>query len=50
MTSAFGLDLAKSFAYDAIGNLISKSDVGNYSYPAAGQPFPHTAPDLGERR
>jgi len=24
---------AKSFAYDAIGNLTSKSDVGSYSYP-----------------
>jgi hypothetical protein len=27
---------AKTFAYGAIGNLLSKSDVGNYSYPLAG--------------
>jgi RHS Repeat len=26
----------KTFAYDAIGNLLSKSDVGNYTYPLAG--------------
>ncbi len=28
----------KTFAYSAIGNLISKSDVGTYSYPSPGQP------------
>ncbi len=26
----------KTFAYDPIGNLLSKSDVGNYTYPASG--------------
>ena len=25
--------LVKTFAYSAIGNLLSKSDVGTYSYP-----------------
>jgi RHS repeat-associated protein len=33
--------LSKTFAYDPIGNLLSKSDVGNYSYPAPGSPQPH---------
>ena len=33
--------LSKTFAYDPIGNLLSKSDVGNYSYPAPGSPRPH---------
>jgi hypothetical protein len=33
--------LVKSFAYNAIGNLTAKSDVGTYTYPAAGQPRPH---------
>jgi RHS repeat-associated protein len=33
--------LAKTFAYNAIGNLLSKSDVGTYSYPPAGSPQPH---------
>ena len=31
----------KQFAYDPIGNLLSKSDVGNYSYPLAGSALPH---------
>jgi hypothetical protein len=31
---------------NAIGNLISKSDVGTYSYPAAGQPFPHAVSSI----
>ena len=33
--------LVKTFAYNAIGNLTAKSDVGTYTYPAAGQPRPH---------
>jgi RHS repeat-associated protein len=35
------MPLVKTFAYNAIGNLTSKSDVGTYSYPASGQPRPH---------
>ena len=31
----------KNFTYDSIGNLLTKSDVGSYSYPAPGQPRPH---------
>ena len=33
--------LVKSFSYSAIGNLLSKSDVGNYSYAPPGSPLPH---------
>ncbi len=33
--------LVKTFAYNAIGNITCKSDVGTYSYPAPGQPRPH---------
>jgi len=33
--------LVKSFSYNAVGNLTLKSDVGTYTYPAAGQPRPH---------
>jgi RHS repeat-associated protein len=33
--------LVKNFAYDSIGNLLTKSDVGNYTYPAPGQARPH---------
>jgi RHS repeat-associated protein len=33
--------LVKNFAYDSIGNLLTKSDVGSYAYPAPGQPRPH---------
>jgi RHS repeat-associated protein len=40
-TATVGLDVAKTVTYDTIGNIRSKSDVGTYSYPAAGQPFPH---------
>lgn len=32
---------AKSVTYDMLGNITSKSDVGTYSYPAAGAPLPH---------
>ena len=41
LTSAtIGVDIAKTFSYDPIGNLLSKSDVGAYSYPAAGPALP----------
>jgi len=33
--------LVKTFSYSAIGNLLSKSDVGTYSYPSAGSALPH---------
>lgn len=33
--------LVKNFSYSAIGNLLSKSDVGNYSYSPPGSPLPH---------
>jgi RHS repeat-associated protein len=31
----------KTFTYDPIGNLLSKSDVGTYTYPLAGSMLPH---------
>lgn len=31
----------KLFSYDPIGNLLSKSDVGAYTYPLAGSALPH---------
>jgi hypothetical protein len=34
--------LTKVFTYDPIGNLLSKSDVGTYSYPLAGAARRHT--------
>ena len=37
-TAQVGVDIAKSFSYNNIGNILIKSDVGNYSYPAPGQP------------
>jgi YD repeat-containing protein len=33
--------LVKNFAYDSVGNLLLKSDVGNYAYPRPGLPRPH---------
>ena len=33
--------LSKTFSYDPIGNLVSKSDVGSYTYPTPGSPLPH---------
>jgi RHS repeat-associated protein len=38
--------LAKSFSYSPIGNLLSKSDVGNYSYAPPGSPQPHAVMGL----
>jgi hypothetical protein len=31
----------KTFTYDALGNLLSKSDVGNYTNPLTGSALPH---------
>jgi YD repeat-containing protein len=31
----------QTVAYNAIGNITFRSDVGTYSYPVAGQPKPH---------
>ncbi len=36
-----------SFAYDDIGNLTSKTDIGNYSYPTAGSRYPHAPTSIG---
>ncbi|HYB81050.1 MAG TPA: RHS repeat-associated core domain-containing protein, partial [Mycobacterium sp.] len=38
--------LTKTFSYSAIGNLLSKSDVGTYSYPPAGGPLPHAVTSI----
>ena len=40
-STTVGVSLSKVFSYDPLGNLLSKSDVGNYVYPAAGQALPH---------
>jgi hypothetical protein len=36
----------KTFSYDPIGNLLSKSDVGNYAYPLAGSALPHAVTNI----
>ncbi len=36
----------KTFLYDAIGNLLSKSDAGNYAYPLAGSALPHAVTSI----
>jgi RHS repeat-associated protein len=36
----------KTIGYDALGDIVSKSDVGTYSYPAAGQPRPHAVSSI----
>jgi YD repeat-containing protein len=36
----------KSFLYDAIGNLLAKSGVGNYAYPLAGSALPHAVTSI----
>jgi len=38
--------LAKTFSYSAIGNMLTKSDVGTYVYPAAGQSLPHAVTSI----
>jgi len=45
-TAQVGVDIAKSFSYNNIGNILIKSDVGNYSYPEPGQPFPHAVSSI----
>jgi RHS repeat-associated protein len=41
--------LSQSFTYNAIGNLISQTGVGSYTYPAAGQARPHAPLTAGNR-
>jgi YD repeat-containing protein len=41
-TNAGDASLSQSFTYDTAGNLLSNSQVGAYTYPAVGQPQPHT--------
>ncbi|MEI9988947.1 MAG: FG-GAP-like repeat-containing protein [Rhizomicrobium sp.] len=38
--------ITKSVGYDALGNITSKSDVGTYSYPAAGTAHPHAVSSI----
>src|SRR5262249_44763122 len=38
--------LYKSFNYDPVGNLLLKSDVGNYAYPSPGSPQPHAVTSI----
>ncbi len=40
-TVSAGVAPVKTFSYNAIGNLLTKSDVGTYSYPVAGSALPH---------
>jgi RHS repeat-associated protein len=40
-SSTVNLSPTKTFTYDEIGNLLSKSDVGTYSYPAPRSSLPH---------
>jgi YD repeat-containing protein len=41
--------LAMSFTYSAVGNILTKSDVGHYAYPAADSPQPHAVTNSGGR-
>jgi YD repeat-containing protein len=34
-SATVGVDVAKTVSYDVVGNILSKSDVGTYSYPLA---------------
>ena len=38
--------LVKNFTYDVIGNILTKSDVGNYLYPAVGAALPHAVSSI----
>jgi RHS repeat-associated protein len=38
-----------TLAYNAIGNILSKSDVGSYIYPASGQRLPHAVTSIRAR-
>jgi len=38
--------LAKTFSSSAIGNMLTKSDVGTYIYPASGQALPHAVSSI----
>jgi YD repeat-containing protein len=39
-------DIVKTVAYDPLGNITSKSDVGTYVYPLAGQPLAHAVQSI----
>jgi RHS repeat-associated protein len=46
-TIASNIAPVKNFAYDATGNLVTKSDVGTYTYPGSGSSHPHAVMSVG---
>jgi RHS repeat-associated protein len=44
--NSFTPSLVKNFTYSPIGNMLSKSDVGTYTYPAAGSARPHAVTSI----
>ncbi len=36
----------KTVSYDSLGDILTKSDVGTYTYPAAGSPLPHAVSSI----
>ncbi|MFH1255610.1 MAG: RHS repeat-associated core domain-containing protein [bacterium] len=45
--AVYGGDYLQTYAYNAIGNIINKSDVGNYTYADNGYNNPHAATNIG---
>jgi RHS repeat-associated protein len=41
--------LSQSFTYNDIGNMMSNSAIGSYSYPSSGTPKPHAVSSAGTR-
>lgn len=40
-TATVNQSISKLYGYNEIGNITSKTGVGNYAYPAPGQARPH---------
>jgi hypothetical protein len=46
LSAKVGVNPAKFFTYNETGNILTKTGVGNYTYPKAGQPRPHAVSSI----
>jgi RHS repeat-associated protein len=45
--ASYGSNYLETYSYNAIGNILNKSDIGNYSYTDSGYSNPHAATTIG---
>jgi hypothetical protein len=46
LSAKVGVNPAKFFTYNETGNILTKTGVGDYTYPKPGQPRPHAVTEI----